>query len=69
VIFTGIAHSFFISGLKNVKAQTASVVSSLEPIYGIVFAGIFLSELPSLRESFGGIIILGTGLYSTLREN
>ncbi|AQR94659.1 DMT family transporter [Clostridium saccharoperbutylacetonicum] len=37
-IFTGIAHSLFISGLKNIKTQTAGIISSLEPVYGIIFA-------------------------------
>ncbi len=42
VVFTGIAHSLFIKGLINVKAQTASIIASLEPVYGIIFAFILL---------------------------
>jgi drug/metabolite transporter (DMT)-like permease len=66
-IFTGISHSLFINGLKNIKTQTAGIISSLEPVYGIIFAAAVLSEIPSLREILGGIIILGTVFYSTIK--
>ncbi|SKA75583.1 Permease of the drug/metabolite transporter (DMT) superfamily [Caloramator quimbayensis] len=68
-VFTGIAHSLFISGLKDVKTQTAGIISSLEPVYGIIFAAVLLREIPSFREILGGIIILGTVFYSTVKSN
>jgi len=67
IVFTGISHSLFISGLKNIKTQAASIISSLEPVYGILFAIFLLSEIPALREVFGGIIILGAVFYSTVK--
>lgn len=67
VVFTAISHSLFINGLRNVKVQTASIISSLEPVYGIVFAIFLLGELPTLKEIIGGIIILGAAFYSTFR--
>lgn len=66
VVFTGISHSLFINGLKNVKTQTAGIISSLEPVYGIIFAALLLWELPTLREILGGIVILSTVSYSTI---
>ncbi|KZL91845.1 DMT family transporter [Clostridium magnum] len=68
IIFTGISHSLFISGLKNIKTQTAGIISSLEPVYGIIFAVFLLREIPTLREILGGIIILGTVFYSTIKS-
>jgi drug/metabolite transporter (DMT)-like permease len=67
-IFTGISHSLFIKGLKNMKTQTAGIISSLEPVYGIIFAVFLLREIPTLREILGGIIILGTVFYSTIKS-
>jgi len=67
-VFTGISHSLFINGLKNIKTQTAGVISSLEPVYGIFFAAFLLKEIPTLREILGGIIILGTVFYSTIKS-
>jgi len=56
VIFTGIAHTLFVSSLKKVSASTVSVTTCLEPVYGIAFAAIFLGEIP------GSKIILGSSL-------
>jgi drug/metabolite transporter (DMT)-like permease len=68
VIFTGISHSLFINGLKNIKTQTAGIISSLEPVYGIIFAALLLREIPTLREVLGGIVILSTVFYSTAKS-
>lgn len=66
-IFTGISHLLFINALKNIRTQIAGIISSLEPVYGILFAAFLLKEIPTLREILGGIIILGTVLYSTIK--
>ncbi|MDF2673785.1 MAG: EamA family transporter [Clostridiales bacterium] len=68
VVFTGISHSLFINGLKNIKTQTAGIISSLEPVYGIILAAILLGEIPTIKEGLGGIIILSAVFYSTLKS-
>jgi drug/metabolite transporter (DMT)-like permease len=65
ILFTGISHSLFINGLKNIKTQTAGIISSLEPVYGIIFAAFLLREIPTLREVLGGVVILSAVFYST----
>lgn len=67
VIFTGISHLLFINGLKNIKAHTAGIISSLEPVYGIFFATLLLKEIPSIREILGGILIFSTVMYTTIK--
>lgn len=67
VVFTALAHTLFIQGLSSVKAQTASIISSLEPVYGILFAALLLGEIPALRTLVGGAVILGVVVYSSWR--
>lgn len=69
VIFTALAHSMFISGLKTVKVQTAGIISGLESVYGILAALVFLGEIPGTRELIGGGIILGVVFYSTIKSS
>lgn len=69
IVFTGVSHTLFINGMKHVKAQTASIIASLEPVYGIIAALLIFGEVPSLRAVIGGLIILGTAAYSTLKSN
>ncbi len=67
VFCTAVAHSLFIRGMRGVSAQTASLIASLEPVYGIGFALLLLGEVPTGRTVLGGTIILGAVLLVTLR--
>ncbi len=67
VFCTAAAHTLFISGLQHIQARTASIISSLEPVYGIILALIFLKEVPSLRTICGGALILAAALIVTAR--
>lgn len=58
IFCTAGSHTLFIKGMKYIRAQTAAIISSLEPVYGIVIAFIFLNETPPLRTILGGAIIL-----------
>ncbi len=68
VIFTAMAHTFFIQSLTKIRAQTASVIAGLEPVYGIVLAFFLLNEVPRVRTLAGGLVIIGAtiaaGIYS-----
>lgn len=66
VVFTAIAHTLFIGGLRTVKVRTAGIITGLESVYGVVAALLFLGEIPGIREVVGGTIILAVALYSTL---
>ena len=67
IFCTALAHGLFINSLINIKTQLASIITGLEPLYGIIFAAIFLKEIPELRIILGGIIILGTIFIATIR--
>ena len=58
VFCTAGSHSLFIDGMKKIKAQTASLIHALEPVYGIIFAFFLLREIPSWRTIWGGVMIL-----------
>jgi drug/metabolite transporter (DMT)-like permease len=54
--------------MKHVRAQTASIISSLEPVYGIVLALFLLDEIPAVRTLLGGAVILTAVLFVTWKE-
>lgn len=68
-ICTAFAYSLYISAQKKVKAQTAGLISGMETVYGILYAFILLSEIPTVREIIGGVVILSVGLYSSLKPD
>ena len=61
---TALAHCLFITSLKTVRAQVASIAVGLEPFYGILFATMLLQEWPTAWEIGGGLIILAAVLLS-----
>jgi drug/metabolite transporter (DMT)-like permease len=66
VFCTAAAHTLFIDGMTGVGARTASILSSLEPVYGILLALVFLRESPSLRTVSGGAVVLAAALAATV---
>ncbi len=68
VLFTAITQAIYIDGLSHIKAQLASIIISLEPVYAIIFAAILLKEIPSVRTILGGLIILGAIILATFKS-
>ena len=62
VVTTAFAHTLFISSLKDIPAQLAGICSAMETVYGILFALLFLGEIPSVREIAGALIIIAAVL-------
>jgi len=68
IFCTALAHVLFIKSLVHIKAQLASIIAGLEPVYGIFFAFVLLGEIPALRTLLGGGIILGTITLATMKR-
>ncbi len=62
LVCTALAHTLFISSLRDITAQLASVIAALEPVWGIGFAWLLLAESPSTRTLVGGALIVGATL-------
>jgi drug/metabolite transporter (DMT)-like permease len=65
VFCTALAHTLFIDSLRVLRAQTASVISTLEPVYGIALAALLLEEVPTLRTLVGGTVVLATIVWAS----
>jgi len=68
VITTAIGHTMLVNSLKHFTVSTASIISSSQPILGIIIAFIFLSEIPTWNTFFGGLIILSTVVIESIRS-
>ncbi|GHO45807.1 DMT family transporter [Ktedonospora formicarum] len=58
MICTALAHTLFITSMRTITAQTASLLASLEPVWGIVFGLLLLHDIPTPLTLLGGAIIL-----------
>lgn len=58
----GIGTTLYMTGLRNVKAQHASILSYLEALFAAIFASLFLGEHLAMNMALGGILILVGGI-------
>lgn len=69
VFCSAYAYYLLISSLAHVKAKLAGIIISVEPVYGVFLAMIFLQEIPSWKILVGGGVILFAAFYETLRSS
>ncbi len=67
VIFTAVSHTIFIDSLRMIKASTAGMINSLEPIYGIILAAVLLAEMPEVKTVAGALVVVAAAFYISLR--
>lgn len=68
LITTAIGHTLFVMSFKNFSIGTASIMSSVQPVYGILFGMFFLSEIPSGSTIIGGFLIVTTVVIENMRS-
>ncbi|MDO5979676.1 DMT family transporter [Flavivirga spongiicola] len=68
VITTAVGHTMLVNSLKHFTVSTASIISSTQPILGIIIAFIFLNEIPTWNTFFGGLVILSTVIIESIRS-
>lgn len=68
LLTTAIGHTLFISSLRYFKVSTASIIGSIQPIYGIIIAYFFLVEIPTWNTFIGGLLIISTVIIESVRS-
>lgn len=69
IITTAIGHTLFLMTFKHFSITTVSILSSIQPVYGILIGAIFLKEIPQLTTVFGGVLILGSVVIESFRSS
>lgn len=68
LVTTAIAHTIFVNSLNHFSVSTASIVSSVQPVFGIIIAYLFLKEIPTFNTFLGGALILSTVIIESIRS-
>ncbi len=68
LLTTAIGHSLMLHSLKFFSATTTTIISSLQPIFGIILAFLFLKEIPTMNTFLGGSLILLTVVIESVRS-
>ena len=68
LLTTAIGHTLFVYSFRNFSISAASIISGVQPIYGIIIGMIVLGEYPGVRTIIGGSVILGTVLIESVKS-
>jgi drug/metabolite transporter (DMT)-like permease len=68
VVFTGISTLVYAALLRQVTAQTAGLLTFLEPVAAVVLAAVLLDESLFATTVAGGAVVLAAGLVVVLFE-
>lgn len=68
ILTTAIGHSLMVHSLKFFSASAATIISSIQPIFGIILAFFFLGEIPNTNTYIGGALILSTVIIESIRS-
>jgi len=68
LITTAIGHTMMVLSFKYFAVSTASIISSVQPVFGIILGVIFLAEIPNLNTFIGGFLILTTVVIESVRS-
>jgi len=66
LLTTAVGHTLFVKSFKYFSVSTASIMSAIQPIYGILLAFVFLGEMPAYKTIIGGVIIISTVVIESL---
>lgn len=66
VVHTGIAYALYFGSLMELKAQTAAILSYIDPVVAVLLSALVLREHMSLLSGLGAILVLGAAVVSEL---
>ena len=49
------------------STTTATIISSIQPVFGIIIAFFIVNEVPEINTIWGGLLIISTVLIETIR--
>lgn len=68
LVTTAVGHTLFLMSFKYFNITTASIISSMQPIYGILMGIFILGEIPRWGTFIGGGMILTAVVTESLRS-
>jgi drug/metabolite transporter (DMT)-like permease len=67
LITTAIGHTLFLASFRNFSVSTASLLSCVQPIYGILLGMLIFGEFPAWTSVIGGALILSAVVVEARR--
>lgn len=66
VVHTGLAYALYFGALADLKAQTAAILSYIDPVVAILLSALLLKEPMGLLGALGAALVLGAAVAAEL---
>ena len=68
IVHTGLAYALYFSSLDHLPAQTAALMSYIDPVSAILLSALVLKEGMSPFSIVGTVLVLGSVIFCELPE-
>lgn len=68
MVHTGVAYALYFGSLMDLKAQTAAILSYIDPVVAIILSALLLKERMDVFGAVGAVLVLGAAIVSELPE-
>jgi len=68
LLTTALGHTLFLLTFRYFSITTASIISSVQPVYGIALGILLLGEMPQWSTIIGGVLIISAVIIESLRN-
>ena len=68
MVHTGVAYALYFGSLMDLKAQTAAILSYIDPVVAIILSALLLKESMGVFGMIGAVLVLGAAIVSELPE-
>ena len=66
LVHTGAAYAMYFGSMQDLKAQSAAVLSYIDPVSALLLSAVFLNERLTAAGIAGAVLIIGSALISEL---
>ena len=66
ILHTGIAYAMYFGAIKELKTQTAAILSYIDPVVAVLLSAILLKESLGIAGIIGAVLVLGSTLVSSV---
>ncbi len=66
IIHTGLSYAVYFSSMQKLSAGTVAILSYIDPIVAVLISALFLKEPLGIYGIVGGVLILGSAIFSEI---
>lgn len=66
ILHTGICYALYFLSIKDLSAQTSSILSYIDPVFAVILSAVLLKEPMTWQTAVGAVLVLGCMIISEL---